>query len=74
VKYNYFHKEHKRNFKNDPFPQENIYYNPQGDYLICPMGQQMHLIAEKTLINEQCPSAHDSDTSGKKLCGSCTAK
>jgi transposase len=48
VKYNYFHKEQKRSFKNDPFRQENLYYNPQGDCLVCPMGQRMHLIGEKT--------------------------
>jgi hypothetical protein len=52
VKYNYFHKEQKRTFKNDPFRQEHLYYNPKGDYLVCPMGQRMHFIGEKTTINE----------------------
>jgi hypothetical protein len=52
VKYNYFHKEQKRSFKNDPFRQENLYYNPQGDYLVCPMGQRMHLMGKKTATNE----------------------
>jgi hypothetical protein len=27
VKYNYFHKEQKRNFKNNAFLAENLYYN-----------------------------------------------
>lgn len=41
VKYNLFHKEQKRAFKKDIFRVENLYYNPQGDYFICPMGQHM---------------------------------
>ena len=41
VKYNYFHKEQKRPFKNDPFRIENLYYNPEDDYYVCPMGQHM---------------------------------
>jgi transposase len=41
VKYSYFHKEQKRNFKNNPFIQENLYYNPKQDYFVCPMGQHM---------------------------------
>ena len=40
VKYNLFHKEQKRAFKNDIFRIENLYYNPEGDYFVCPMGQQ----------------------------------
>ena len=41
VKYNYFHKEQTRSFKNDPFRIENLYYNAEEDYYICPMGQHM---------------------------------
>ena len=41
VKYNYFHKEQKRAFKKDIFRIENLYYNPEEDYLVCPMGQHM---------------------------------
>ena len=41
VKYNLFHKEQKRGFKNDIFRIENLYYNPEGDYFVCPMGQHM---------------------------------
>ena len=41
VKYNFFHKEQKRAFKNDIFRIENLYYNPEGDYFVCPMGQHM---------------------------------
>ena len=44
VKYNLFHKEQKRAFKNDIFRIENLYYNPEGDYFVCPMGQHMERI------------------------------
>jgi transposase len=41
VKYNYFHKEQSKKFKNDIARIENLYYNAQLDYYICPMGQKM---------------------------------
>ena len=41
VKYNLFHKEQKRAFKNDIFRIENLYYNAEEDYFVCPMGQHM---------------------------------
>lgn len=41
VKYNYFHKEQHKPFKNDISRQENLYYNEDGDYFVCPMGQHM---------------------------------
>lgn len=42
VKFNYFHKEQKRAYRNNIFLVGNLFYNPIGDYLVCPMGQQMH--------------------------------
>lgn len=44
VKYNYFHKEQKRSFKKDLFHPSNLYYNSEGDYFVCPMGQHMEKI------------------------------
>ena len=44
VKYNLFHKEQKRAFKKDIFRIENLFYNPAGDYFVCPMGQHMERI------------------------------
>ena len=41
VKYNYFHKEQSKKFKNDITRIENLYYNAQQDCYICPMGQKM---------------------------------
>lgn len=52
VKYNYFHKEEKRSFKNNPFLQQNLYYNADEDYFVCPMGQQMTRIYETTRKSE----------------------
>lgn len=47
VKYNYFHKEQKRAFKQDIFRIENLYYNPDGDYFVCPMGQHMERVGTR---------------------------
>ena len=44
VKYNFFHKEQKQAFKNDIFRIENLYYNSEEDYFVCPMGQHMERI------------------------------
>jgi len=41
VKYNYFHKEQKRSFKNNGFHTQNLFYNAREDYFVCPMGQHM---------------------------------
>ena len=43
VKYNYFHMEQKRKQQNNPFLVQNLYYNTQEDFLICPAGQKMVL-------------------------------
>lgn len=44
VKYNYFHKEQKPRYRPNPFRTENLYYNKQEDYYVCPMGQHMNRI------------------------------
>ena len=44
VKYNYFHKEQKRKIKNDPFLVQNLFYNQEQDFYVCPMGQRMEKI------------------------------
>lgn len=41
VKYNYFHKEQKRSIKNNIFLPQNLYYNEDQDYFVCPMGQHL---------------------------------
>lgn len=47
VKYNYFHKEQHRTFKKDIFRQENMPYNKEGDYFVCPKGQHLIKIYER---------------------------
>ena len=44
VKFNYFHKEQKKAFKDDIFRLENLYYNKEDDYFVCPMGQHMERV------------------------------
>jgi transposase len=46
VKFNYFHKEQKKAFKTNPYKVENMHYNKEGDYFVCPMGQHMHFVKE----------------------------
>ena len=41
VKYNWFHKEQHKPFKEDAFNQANFYDNKDDDYYVCPMGQHM---------------------------------
>jgi transposase len=48
VKFTFFHKEQKRSFKNDAFLSQNLYYNKEKDYLVCPMGQHMELKGKTT--------------------------
>jgi transposase len=46
VKYNMFHSEDKRKYRNDPFLVQNLYYNSKEDYYVCPMGQHMEHIGD----------------------------
>lgn len=41
VKYNYFHMEQKRKIKDNIFLPQNLYYNSEQDYFVCPMGQHL---------------------------------
>ena len=41
IKYNYFHKEQKKSWRNDPFKSSNFHYNKEQDCYYCPMGQPM---------------------------------
>lgn len=46
VKYNYFHKEQKRKFKNNFFHSQNLFYNQEKDFYVCPMGQRMENVGQ----------------------------
>ncbi len=41
VKYNYFHAEQKKKFRENAFTSQNLYYNATDDYFVCPMGQHL---------------------------------
>ncbi len=47
VKYNFFHKEQRPRYTPNPFHPESLYYNADGDYYVCPMGQHMNRIGTK---------------------------
>jgi transposase len=51
VKYNYFHKEQKRTQKNNPFLVQNLYYNEQNDFFVCPMGQRIKHVGKGKRIS-----------------------
>lgn len=49
VRYNMFHKEMKKAFKNSAFKADNMFYNAAGDFCVCPMGQRLNFShTEKT--------------------------
>lgn len=47
VKFNYFHKEQKKKWKEDPAKVENLHYNEDQDCFYCPMGQAMNFIGNR---------------------------
>ncbi len=51
VKYNMFHVEQRRSYRNDPFRVSNLFYNPDGDFFVCPMGQKMKFIRQEKRYN-----------------------
>ena len=52
VKYNYFHKEQKKKFKENPFAVANLFYNQEKDFYVCPMGQKMTPIGQEKRVSE----------------------
>jgi transposase len=49
VKYNLFDKRQNHTFnKKHPFTADKLYYNPGQDHYICPMGQRMDYIGDRT--------------------------
>ena len=52
VKYGYFHKEQSKKWKTDPYRTENLQYDKDNDYYICPAGQQMTFIKERVRITD----------------------
>lgn len=46
VKYNMFHVEQRRGYRNNPFRVSNLFYNPDDDFYVCPMGQKLKFIRQ----------------------------
>ena len=46
VKYNMFHAEDHRKYRNNPFLTQNMYYNADEDYYVCPLGQHLDHIGD----------------------------
>jgi transposase len=52
VKYQYFHKEQSKKWKDDPYRTENLAYDENEDSYTCPMGKKMNFIGEKVRITD----------------------
>lgn len=46
IKYNYFHQEQKKKYQHNPFLAQNLYYNEQQDFYVCPMGQHLEKVGQ----------------------------
>jgi len=70
VKYPLFHAEQKDKYKNNPFIAQNLFYNKEKDYFVCPMGQHMEKVGENTRKSE---SGYVSNTTfyEAKNCSNC---
>lgn len=69
VKYNYFHKEQSKSFKNNAFIPQNLYYNKQDDYYVCPMGQHMEKVGNTTRKSSSGYESHLSVYQAKNCSG-----
>ena len=47
VKYNMFHVEQRRSYRNNPFRVSNLFYNPDDDFYVCPMGQKRKFVRQE---------------------------
>ena len=47
VKYNMFHVEQRRGYRNNPFRVSNLFYNPDDDFYVCPKGQKLKFIRQE---------------------------
>ena len=52
VKFNMFHVEQKKKYRDDPFLPQNLHYNKEENYYVCPMGQHMDFVREEKRYTE----------------------
>ena len=73
VKYNMFHAEMKRKRRKNAFLIENMFYNKELDFYVCPMGQHLELVKQ---IKEKSDLGYESTKSvyRAKDCSRCPLK
>lgn len=52
VKYNMFHAEKKRGYRNNIFRVENLFYNGELDFYVCPMGQHLEHVGDEKRVSD----------------------
>jgi transposase len=52
VKYNHYKKEQTKDYKNNPFLIDNLYYNEKDDYFLCPAEQPLFHTGTSTKVSE----------------------
>jgi transposase len=52
VKYNYFHKEQSKKWKEDPYRSDNMRYNQKEDFYLCPQGKRLIFNGEVRKTND----------------------
>lgn len=70
VKYNWFHREQRMHYEPNPFSVQALYYDADGDYYVCPMGQHMERVGT---IRTKTESGYVSESARYKAqrCGGC---
>ena len=52
VKYTMFHAEMKRKYRNNAFLVQNMYYNEEKDFYVCPMGQHLERAGTRSTVSD----------------------
>ena len=52
VKYNMFHAEKKRSYRDNIFRVENLFYNGELDFYVCPMGQHLEHVGDEKRVSD----------------------
>jgi len=69
VKYPLFHAEQKKKYKANAFLAQNLYYNAEKDYFVCPMGQHMENVGKSTRKSESGYVSHITHYQAKNCTG-----
>ena len=69
VKYPLFHAEQKKKYRNNAFLAQNLFYNEEKDYFVCPMGQHMEKAGSSTRKSESGYISHTTFYQAKNCTG-----